>query len=56
MIEDLHERDSQGFNKENNNNNKQRELSKEELFNFWYQAFSLVADKRIEKTSEDIAD
>lgn len=41
MIEDLHERDSQGINKENNN--KQRELSKEELFNFWYQAFSLVA-------------
>lgn len=53
MIEDLHERDSQGINKENNN--KQRELSKEELFNFWYQAFSLVADKRIEKTSEDMA-
>ena len=51
MIEDLHERDSQGINKVNNN--KQRELSKEELFNFWYQAFSLVADKRIEKTSED---
>ena len=53
MIEDLHERDSQGINKENNE--KQRELTKEELFNFWYQAFSLVADKRIEKTSEDMA-
>lgn len=52
MIEDLHERDNQSINKENNN--KQRELSKEELFNFWYQAFSLVTDKRIEKTSEDM--
>ena len=41
MIEDLHERDRRGINKENNK--KQRELTKEELFNFWYQAFSLVA-------------
>ena len=47
MVENLQERDSHGVNKENDK--KLRELTKEELFNFWYQAFSLVANKRDEE-------